>query len=279
MIYLIIDNNIKKIVIEYCMSLHKNIKNSKLIYYQDNDENEINDDDIYIYFGICYVSYKKINKKNIYFLNLEQLTMDGTNTKYNVLIPVLNLVSSHDKINLLDYSQGNISILNNKNIKSTYLPYQVNYDEIFNYDKIYNFAVCCSWNSRIQHIFDNVSSKYPKCNSIGNPVKFGKDRDDILFKTKVLANIHHREFDYNILEEIRITRCILNKVIVVSEYSLEYEKYPLNKYVIFVNYDDMIDKIQDVIDNYEEYFNKIYNDFDIKQIDIVLKSYLDLFNK
>jgi hypothetical protein len=204
--------------------------------------------------------------------------MNGKNSVFDVLTPVLNLVNTHNKIKLLDYSQGNISILKKNNINCMYLPYQVNYDEIFNYEKIYNFSVCCSWNSRIKNIYDNISSKFKNCNSIGNPVKWSIERDNILFRTKVLANIHHRLIDYNILEEIRITRCILNKVIVISEYSLEWEKYPLHKYVIFVDYDNMIEKINDVLNNYEEFYNKIYNNFNIISIDNLLKSYLDFFN-
>jgi hypothetical protein len=283
-IYLILHNNIKNFCIEYCKSLHKNIKNSKIIYYPDNEinninENNINENNLYIYFGMYYVNYTTINKENIYFINLEQLTINGKNTIYDILSPTLNIIKSYDKVKILDYSQANISILNNYNINSLYLPYQVNYDEIFNYDKIYNFAVCCALNSRIQYIYNIISSKYINCNFIGNPIKWGEERDDILFKTKVLANVHHREFDYNILEEIRITRCILNKIIVVSEYSVEWEKYPLAKYVIFIDYNNMVEKIQDVLNNYDEYFNKIYNDFDINTIDILLKKYLDYFNK
>jgi hypothetical protein len=205
--------------------------------------------------------------------------MNGKNSQYNILSPVLDKIKKYDKIKILDYSQENISILNNYNIKSTYLPYQVNYDEIFNYDKIYNFAVCCTWNLRIKNIYNIINSKYINCNAIGNPIKWGDERDNILFKTKVLANIHHREYDYNILEELRITRCILNKVIVISEYSLEWEKYPLAKYVIFIDYNNMVDKIQDVLNNYDEYFNKIYSDFDINVIDNLLKKYLDFLNK
>ena len=51
-----------------------------------------------------------------------------------------------------------------------------------------------------------------------------------------------------------------------------------NKYVIFVDYDNMIEKINDVLNNYEEFYNKIYNDFNILSIDNLLKSYLDFFN-
>jgi hypothetical protein len=276
-IILFLSINLTNIIIEYCTSLQKKIKNSKIIFYSGNEIDIIDNKSIYIFFGIYYVNYPIINKKNIYYINLEQLTMNGKYTQYNVLTPFLNIINNNKYLNICDYSQGNISILKNYNIKSNYLPYQVNNDEIFNYDKIYNFVVCCTWNSRIQFIYDKIAQKYQNCNSIGNPIKWGSERDNIIFKTKILANIHHREFDYNILEEIRITRCILNKVIVISEYSLEWEKYPLSNYVIFVNYEDMVNKIIDVLDNYDYYVECIYNDFNINNIDIELQKYLDDF--
>ena len=273
-IYLIVCTSIQKIIIEYVVSLQKNIKNSKLIIYPDNEINSIDMNNIYIFFGlVAYVHYHITYSKNIYYVNLEQLTMDGSHSQYNFLQKVIDIYKNKN-INLLDYSEGNISILKKHNIQSLYLPYQVNYDEIYNYEKIYTFAMCCSCNARIKYIYNNIKHKYTNCNLIGDPQLWGKTRDNILFKSKILANIHHREFDYNILEEIRITRCILNKIIVISEYSLEYEKYPLKKYVIFVDYNNMINKIIDVIDNYEKYYNELYNNFDIDIIDNQLKEYL-----
>lgn len=266
--FILIDKNIHKYAIEYCESICKKINNCVLIIYPDEfNESLHNNNDIYIFFGLHCTKYPIINKKNVYYVNLEQLTRKE----------MLKIVLNEKQLNLCDYSLGNISILQKHNINSIYLPYQVNYSEIFNYEKIYNFSVCCSWNPRINSVFDAISLKYKDCFSIGKPRLWGKERDNILFKTKVLANVHHREFHYNVLEEIRITRCILNKVIVVSEYSVEWEKYPLSKYVIFVDYKNMIEKIFEVLENYDDYYFKIYNDFDIKEIDLNLSNYINLF--
>ena len=273
-IYLVLDINLYNIIIEYCNSLKKKFLNSKILIWS-NDKFDINVDDIYIFFGLHYINYPIICQKNVFYINLEQLTINGKNTQYNILDRVLNL----SKINICDYSQGNINILKEYNIQSIYLPYQVNTDEIFDYDKIYNFSICCSWNSRIEYIYNNICEKYKNTFSIGHPPLYGNDRDNILFKTKVLGNIHHREYDYNILEEIRITRCILNKVIVISEYSLDYEKYPLSKYIIFTEYNNMINTINNVLDNYDYYYDKIYNNFDINKIDDELYDYINNFIK
>ena len=264
-IYLIINNNIYNIIIEYCTSLHKKISNSKIIYI--DEFNECNSKNIYIFFGLHYVNYPIINSPNIYYINLEQLTMDGSHSKYNMLENVINKT-----INLLDYSQGNINILTKYNIQSKYIPYQVNFDEVLNYTKIYDICMCCSYNERIGYIYNAFITNNSHC--IGNPSLWGKDRDDILFRSKILINIHHREKDYNILEEIRITRCILNKIIVISEYSLDYEKYPLSKYIIYSNYDNIISKVSDVLSNYDSYYNDCYKDFNINEIDDILSKYI-----
>lgn len=271
---IVIDTNIKNFIIEYCESICKKINNCEIIYYPSNSIN-LETNNIFLFMGLHYTKYPIIYKNNVFYINLEQLTMNGNYTHFNML----NTLLFNKYLQFCDYSLGNISILKEYNIESIYLPYQVNHNEIFNYDKIYNFAVCCNWNARIKNIFEPINNKYDKCFSIGNPIMWGKDRDNILFRTKVLANIHHREIDYNILEEIRITRCILNRIIVISEYSVEYEKYPLAKYVIFVNYENMEKKILEVLENYQNYYNQIYENFDINQIDNILSNYIVNFKK
>ena len=46
---------------------------------------------------------------------------------------------------------------------------------------------------------------------------------------------------------------------------------------MFVNYDNMSNKICDILDNYEEYYNKIYNNFDIQKNDDILSNYIKQF--
>jgi hypothetical protein len=277
-IYLIISTNvIYKLVIEYLESIKNKISNSIIILFPDQMIRKINDDDKYIFFGIEYTNYPNINLNNVYYINLEQLSMNNNNQKYNYLKNILYFTHRNSKCKLLDYSNANILILNDNNIKSLYLPYQVNCNEIYNYNKIYNCVACSTFNNRIYIIFNKISKKFNNCIYIGKPKMWGKKRDEILFRSKILINIHHKEKDYDILEEIRITRCILNKIIVVSEYSYKYEEYPLHKYIIFEEYDKIEEKVSEILNNYEYYYNKIYNDFDINEIDNILTSYISNF--
>ena len=288
-VYIIIDNNIKNVAIEYAISITKKLK-AMLININTSEYQNIqslNKDSKYIFFGIKYSNYFKyyesnnLNNLNIFFVNLEPLTCNGNHSKYNFLHEVLQFHNNYPFIRLLDYSQENVMILKKYNIHSTYLPYQCNYDEIVNYkisdniiNRTWDVITCSSWCPRIENIYNNIPLKYNKF-SIGNPVLWGTERDNILFNSKIILNIHHREYDYKILEELRITRCILNKLIVISEETNYSKHYPLAKYVIFVDYDNINTKIIHVLNNYEKYYNEIYKDFDISNVDALLSNYLE----
>jgi len=277
-VYLIITNGeMHKIIIEYFNSIKNKIPDSKVILFPDQMVKKIINTDIYIFFGIEYTKYPHINLENIYYINLEQLTVNGKNIKYDYLKNILNFCDKNKKCNILDYSKANTLILSEYNINSRYIPYQVNYNEIVDYEKIYNFAVCSTFNIRVNNIYSKISKKINKCIFLGNPPAWGIKRDNVLFRTKVIANIHYNHKNYNILEEIRITRCILNKVIVISEYSFKYEEYPLHNYIIFCEYNKMEEKIEEVLNNYEKYYNEIYNNLNIKDIDNILTKYITTF--
>jgi hypothetical protein len=288
-IYIIIDDNIKNVAIEYALSI-KNKLQAQIINISTNEYyiiKSFNNLSKYIFFGIKYTSYIRyyerdnLNSSNVFFVNLEPLTCNGFYSKYNFLEEVLMFHANYPFIKLLDYSQENIIILKSYNIYSTYLPYQCNYNEIINCEinhnivnKTWDVVTCCSWCPRIENIFNNIPIYYNKF-SIGNPALWGIDRDNILFNSKIIINIHHRENDYKILEELRVTRCILNKIIVISEESIFPNIYPLSKYVIFVDYNNINEKVNDVLNNYEKYYNEIYKNFDVSNIDTLLTNYIE----
>lgn len=283
-IYIIIDDNIKNVAIEYAVSI-KNKLQAQIINISTNEYHiikSLNKLSKYIFFGIRYTNYIRyyerdnLNSSNVFFVNLEPLTCNGSYSKYNFLQEVLMFHANYPFIKLLDYSQENVIILKNYNIHSTYLPYQCNNNEINQtmINKTWDVVTCSSWCPRIENVYNNIPIYYNKF-SIGNPVLWGTERDNILFNSKIIINIHHRENDYKILEELRITRCILNKLIVISEESTFSNIYPLSKYVIFVDYNNINEKVNDVLNNYEKYYNEIYKDFDISNVDALLSNYLE----
>jgi len=273
-VFLIYYEQMENLIIEYCISLYNKFINVEIINYSKNKNIEYNDNNIYIYFGLAYTNFHFINKNNVFIINLEQLSINGLHSQYNFLQSLIDFSKKYSNIKIFDYSLANIKILENYGIVSNYLPYQVNKNEIYNYKKIFDYVLCCSFNERKNYIYNSLTKYFNNHIFIGKPCKYGKDRDDILFSSKVLVNIHHRENDYTILEEIRIIRCILNKVIVISEKSDNHELFPLSKYIIFSKYEDIIETTINVLHNYNIFYEQIFKDFNIEYIDSLLNNYL-----
>ena len=189
-----------------------------------------------------------------YVLNTEQ------NTRNNGFLQ--SIIDLPNEIQIIDYSKENIKYLNDNNItKSTiYIPYQVNTNEILNLEKTYDIAMIGLKSERRQYIFDEIGLK----KDINEIKGFGISRDVILMKHKILINIHYDD-DYNIFEQFRCNRCILNKMIVITETS-DLSEYELKDYLIMCDYDEIVEKTIEVINNYEYYYNKLFSDFDVEKI-------------
>ena len=197
----------------------------------------------------------------VYILNTEQLTKDNE-------IKKIQFYKDHG-LKLIDYSQGNISISKD----SLYLPYQVNHNEIKNYEKIYDACYVGTLFSKYRY---NIL-KTLKINILGGKKPlWGEERDNILFKHKILVNVHHDK-NYNVCEEMRINRCIFNKMIVISENGIGDDNLYLKKYIIFEKYENIKERLDDVLNNYDSYYNKIFSDFDIEEVDNHYKLMLNKF--
>lgn len=90
-------------------------------------------------------------------------------------------------------------------------------------------------------------------NHINRTNCFGKDE---LFKlyssTKVLINIHQTDFHHT-AEELRILPALACGVIVIAEDSPLKETIPYYESVIWIPYDQIVSKTQEVLENYEVY--------------------------
>ena len=55
-------------------------------------------------------------------------------------------------------------------------------------------------------------------------------------------------------------------MLIVSEEIDKTGEYYLDKYIIFTEYDNIIKKVKEVIDNYDYYYNLKYKDFNLQKI-------------
>jgi hypothetical protein len=100
---------------------------------------------------------------------------------------------------------------------------------------------------KFQHRHVNIS----KC--------FEKDKlQSILKKTKIIINIHQTPHHHT-FEELRALPALECGVIVISEKSPLNEVIPYNDLIIWANYDDIIAKTKEVINNYDFYHSKIFS--------------------
>lgn len=267
--YIISDINKYKFFEDYIESLISKLKNViKIIDEPCNIDkwliNEIKnkqDNNYYIFANWHYNVINNIKNNNIYIINFEQLSRDY------LLDEVKNLTNNFKIIN---YSFENHRLLNSNN--SIYIPYQVNYNEIFNYKKIFDICfIGCIENPYRNGILNNEILK----NKITIINKFGKERDEELFKYKIIINIHYTK-EYNILEEIRINRCIFNKVIVISENSKNMNNYYLKDHIIFCDYNQIASKSIEVLNNYDFYYTQLFKNLDLKCINNFNKDLLEL---
>lgn len=182
---------------------------------------------------------------NIFLINTEQLTRPEWFEK----------ISKKSKnVKTIDYSLANIRIS-----KSIYFPYLVNDDEIYDYPKKFDIAITGKWEStRRKNIKESIRDKITLIN------EFGAKRDKELFQHKILLNVHYSK-DYRIFEQFRCNRCILNKMIVISEKSDDID-FELKDHMIECEYDDIVETTKKVLENYEFYYHKLFDNFSLDDI-------------
>jgi hypothetical protein len=92
--------------------------------------------------------------------------------------------------------------------------------------------------------------------------------------TKIIINIHQTDHHHT-FEELRALPALLNGVIVIAEESPLYENVPYHKHVIWTSYENILEKVKEVEDNYEDYYKKIFND---EFLDIIKQLENDNYN-
>lgn len=81
---------------------------------------------------------------------------------------------------------------------------------------------------------------------------------DILKNTKILINIHQTPH-HNSFEELRVLPALECGVIVISEISPLSETVPYHNLIIWTKYENIIDVVKEVIQNYDYYYDKIFS--------------------
>ena len=207
-----------------------------------------------------------LSSKRVVFLNVEMLSE-------NIRIEhILNLIKKG--IQIADYSIANIIFLKEYakeyNIPITkeviYFPYQYNLRDqiqLQNIDDEYDYdigiinalptqsdTVDSSNTYRRTKMWNDLQKTEWKCINI---LGWGKERDELIKRCKVIINIHHFEV-FNIFEHIRCDRMIWAKKIIVSDNSLGMDKLDITKYIFCEEFDDIIPMTEKVLQNFTDYY-------------------------
>ena len=258
MIYIYCDSDILPYFIDFINTLFFNYENIFILTSDINIINEVCHNNYIIFMQYIPIKYNIFdNKKKIFLYNTEQLSRkDG----------ILHIQNINNNINIIDYSLANIKYINLiKNNKPLYLPYLINTNEILNYEKTNNIAITGAWKSEHRN---NILQQLALNTNINYINGFYNERDDCLFRHKILLNVHY-DTSYRIFEQWRCNRCILNKMIVITEKSEDID-FELKEFIIECNYEDLVTTTLNVLQNYEYYYNTLFKNFNI---DLIQKKY------
>ena len=81
---------------------------------------------------------------------------------------------------------------------------------------------------------------------------------NILNEYKILVNIHQTDM-YGTLEELRVLPALMTGILVISEDSPYKEHIPFSNHIIWSSYDDIVDTINNVLENYDFFCQKYLN--------------------
>lgn len=207
-----------------------------------------------------------LSSDRVVFLNVEMLSEE---TRIN---HILELVKRG--IQIADYSLANIIFLKEyakeHNIPITkevlYLPYQYNLQDqvqLENIDDKYEYdigiinamptqddSIDKSNTYRRTKIWNDLQNTNWKCINI---LGWGKERDELIKRCKVIINVHHFEA-FNIFEHIRCDRMIWAKKIIVSDNSYGMNVLDITKYVFCEEFDNIILRTEKILKKFSVYY-------------------------
>ncbi len=106
------------------------------------------------------------------------------------------------------------------------------------------------------------------------------NRDILIQKSLLLLNLHFNPRDYTIFESIRCYGALEQGTLVISEPCYRKDLVLLKDYIIFVPLDKLAETVQDVLQNYKEYYNMMFNEASIVRMEkLIEKTYTESVDK
>ncbi len=192
------------------------------------------------------------------------------NTDKTYCVRICNFQNLNLSDIIIDYSCPNIH-----NVKSSGLFNDLSNKHIYIAPCIYENVHITDQNRNIYSLTTFINVNEPRRKKLLESIKnsnlhhinvnncFDKKKVQELYQnTKVLINIHQTDH-HDTFEELRCFPALQNGVIVVSEKSPLNHLIPYNDLIIWSDYDNIIDKVKEVLDNYEKYYALVFTEKNI----------------
>ena len=192
------------------------------------------------------------------------IVFDEKKEKYLVRIDKYDKLNNSDII--IDYSNPNIynvntcSIYNSFSKKHIYISPSI-YEQYFYKDNrnIITLTTFINTNelrrSELLKKINNENIQHANINNCFDKIEL----QNVLKRTKILINVHQTPHHHT-FEELRVLPALECGVIVISENSPLIELIPYSNLIIWVKYDDIIEKIKEVINNYDIFHNQVFSE-------------------
>ena len=189
-------------------------------------------------------------------INTEQMIINDFELNTNQI----DYFNGMDKV--IDYSLPNIQFLHQNEIKNdVFYIAPVIYKTVSSFDKnIETLTTFCD-------IYETVSRRMSFLNdlNLNNNLTHLNLNDcfefdtfkNYLLDTKILINVHRSDNEHT-FEELRCLPALMCKCLVISEISPFSELIPYTNLVIWTTYDNLVVKTKEVLENYNEYYTKIF---------------------
>lgn len=188
--------------------------------------------------------------------------------KYNYLVRIENIPAFVECDIYIEYSMPNIVNMKSCGLIKDYLKkvfyfppllcdYSPESEKRVEYDVITSFYILNpDGRPRRQVLHDKL--KQQNFNYLNLPKVFDEQLyNDYYKKSKILVNVHQTDF-HDTFEELRVLPALLNGLIVIAEDSPLKESIPYSEYIVWCDYNEIVDKTNHVLENYDSYFNKIH---------------------
>jgi hypothetical protein len=184
--------------------------------------------------------------------------------KYYIRVCKFNELINNDII--IEYSNPNIKHMNNHELFKTYVKKCVYissciFSDIYHIKENRQLSTLTTFintdEPRRAKLLQNIKSRSIDHINVNNC--FNIDNLKELYKnTKIIINIHQTDHHHT-FEELRILPCLQCGVIAICEDSPYKELIPYHDYIIWSSYDNILNTVEEVLKNYDYYFNEIFN--------------------